>query len=226
MDIEVKTYSTLYNLVEADENEHELKKLAILFLEAMNDWPAFNQDFISEYLQELKDYFGFPITLEKIDSKNKVFDGKNGWKIESGSSIAEMIEFSKLSLNEIEFEVIIQNILNYYNNEFKKVDFIAELKYLATEQNGRKTFAKSGYRPQIKFNFSEQQTSGIQTFIDKEIVMPGENVLAKIKILSPNFFVNLLKEEMNFEFNEGSKLIGIGKIKYIINDKLEYKASC
>ncbi|MCZ8197004.1 MAG: hypothetical protein O9267_05320 [Flavobacterium sp.] len=226
MDIEVKTYSTLYNLVEADENEHELKKLAILFLEAMNDWPAFNQDFISEYLQELKDYFGFPITLEKIDSKNKVFDGKNGWKIESGSSIAEMIEFSKLFLNEIEFEVIIQNILNYYNNEFKKVDFIAELKYLATEQNGRKTFAKSGYRPQIKFNFSEQQTSGIQTFIDKEIVMPGENVLAKIKILSPNFFANLLKEEMNFEFNEGSKLIGTGKIKYIINDKLEYKASC
>ena len=226
MDIEVKTYSTLYNLVEADENEHESKKLAILFLEAMNDWPTFNQDFISEYLQELKDYFGFPITLENIDSKNKVFDGKNGWKIESGSSIAEMIEFSKLYLNEIEFEVIIQNILNYYNNEFKKVDFIAELKYLATEQNGRKTFAKSGYRPQIKFNFSEQQTSGIQTFIDKEIVMPGENVLAKIKILSPNFFVNLLKEEMNFEFNEGSKLIGIGKIKYIINDKLEYKASC
>ena len=226
MDIEVKTYSTLYNLVEADENEHELKKLAILFLEAMNDWPAFNHDYISEYLQELKDYFGFPITLEKIDSKNKVFDGKNGWKIESGSSIAEMIEFSKLHFNEIEFEVIIQNILNYYNNEFKKVDFIAELRYLTTEQNGRKTFAKSGYRPQIKFNFSEQQTSGIQTFIDKEIVMPGENVLAKIKILSPNFFVNLLKEEMNFEFNEGSKLIGIGNIKNIINDKLEYKASC
>ena len=226
MDIEVKTYSTLYNLVEADENEHELKKLAILFLEAMNDWPAFNQDLISEYLQELKDYFGFPITLEKIDSKNNFFDGKNGWKIESGSSIAEMIEFSKLYLNEIEFEVIIQNILNYYNNEFKKVDFIAELTYLSTEQGGRKTPANSGYRPDIKVDFFEMKTCGIQTFIEKNVVLPGETVNAKIKIIASDYFANLLTEGMKFEFMEGPILIGIGEIKNIINDKLEKKASC
>ncbi len=226
MHIEVKTYSTLYNLVEADENEHELKKLAILFLEAMNDWPAFNQDLISEYLQELKDYFGFPITLEKIDSKIKFFDGKNGWKIESGSSIAEMIEFSKLYLNEIEFEVIIQNILNYYNNEFKKVDFIAELTYLSTEQGGRKTPANSGYRPDIKFDFSEMKTCGIQTFIEKNVVLPGETINAKIKIIASDYFANLLTEGMKFKFMEGPILIGIGEIKNIINDKLEKKASC
>ena len=226
MDIELKTYSTLYNLVEVDENEHELKKLAILFMEAMNDWPKFNQDLISEYLQELKDYYGFPITLEKIDTKNKVFDGNNGWEIVSGSSIAEMIEFSKLYLNEIEFEVIIQNILNYYNNEFKKVDFIAELTYLSTEQGGRKTPANSGYRPDIKFDFSEMKTCGIQTFIEKNIVLPGETINAKIKIIASNYFANLLTEGMKFEFMEGPILIGIGEIKNIINHKLEKKASC
>jgi hypothetical protein len=108
--------------------------------------------------------------------------------MESGSSIAEVIELSKLYFNEANFEKVIQNILEFYNNEFKTVDFIAELKYLPTEQGGRKTPANSGYRPQIKFDFSQQETSGQQTFIDKKTVYPGENVIAKIKMSSPNFF--------------------------------------
>jgi translation elongation factor EF-Tu-like GTPase len=58
--------------------------------------------------------------------------------------------------------------------------FIAELKYLETEKGGRKTVAKSGYRPQVQFDFSEMSTSGSQKFIDKEFVFPGETVLAEI----------------------------------------------
>ena len=89
---------------------------------------------------------------------------------------------------------------------------------------GRKTPAFSGYRPQVKFDFTEMQTSGQQTFIDKETVYPGDKVDAKIKILSPDYFADCLVEGMNFEFREGSKIIGTGQIKYIVNDKLE-KAS-
>ena len=47
---------------------------------------------------------------------------------------------------------------------------------MTTEQGGRKTPAFSSYRPQVKFDFTEMQKSGQQTFIDKETVYPGDKV--------------------------------------------------
>ena len=58
------------------------------------------------------------------------------------------------------------------NNQYvnKKINiepsFIAILKYRTAEEGGRKTFANSGYRPAIKFPFSEMLTTGIQNFIN------------------------------------------------------------
>ena len=100
------------------------------------------------------------------------------------------------------------------------VDFIATLKYRTAEEGGRKTPAFSGYRPQVKFSFSEMQTSGQQTFIDAEVVYPGDTVKAEFKILSVALFANCLEEGMNFEFREGSRIIGIGEIIEIVNEKL------
>jgi len=100
------------------------------------------------------------------------------------------------------------------------VDFIAELRYLSVEQGGRNVPAISGYRPQLKFDFAEMQTSGNQTFLDKDIVYPGESVTAEIKILSVDYFAYKLTENMKFDFREGSKIIGTGVIKKIINEKL------
>lgn len=116
----------------------------------------------------------------------------------------------------------------FHNNKYEvdkgQADFIASLTYRTTEQGGRKTAAKSGYRPQVKFDFAEMQTSGQQTFIDRDFVFPGDSVDAEIKILSVDFFANSLTEGMEFEFREGLAIIGTGKIKHIINDKLK-KAS-
>jgi translation elongation factor EF-Tu-like GTPase len=60
-------------------------------------------------------------------------------------------------------------------------DFIAVLTYLSAEEGGRKTPARSRYRPGIKFPFSSMQTSGQQIFIGTDIVYPGETVEAEIK---------------------------------------------
>ena len=103
----------------------------------------------------------------------------------------------------------------------KTTDFIAILKYRTTDEGGRKTPAFSSYRPQIKFPFSEMQTSGQQTFLNKDIVYPGDEVEAEIAILSVEFFENQLTEGMDFEFREGSRIIGTGKIKEIINERLK-----
>ncbi len=206
-------------MVDIDTKDHKLKDIATLFLNAMNDWPTFNQKEIADFIKELKEYFGSPLTIEKIETPK--FNGQNAWQIEAGSSIAELIDTSTRFCNQSDFDKIIDSFLNYYNTEFNKVDFIAELQYLTSEQGGRKTPAISGYRPQVKFDFTEMQTSGQQTFIDKETVYPGDKVDAKIKILSPDYFANSLTEGMNFEFREGARVIGTGQIKYIVNDKLE-----
>lgn len=45
------------------------------FLVTINDWPTYNQELISEFLDELNEYYGILISLEKIDSKIKTFEG-------------------------------------------------------------------------------------------------------------------------------------------------------
>ncbi|RKS26585.1 hypothetical protein CLV94_1648 [Flavobacterium endophyticum] len=112
----------------------------------------------------------------------------------------------------------------FHNHKFEfdnsEADFIATLNYLPTEKGGRTTPAMSKYRPQIKFDIDEMQTSGQQTFIDREIVFPGETINAEIKISSVEHFAYKLTEGITFEFLEGSKLIGTGKIKLIKNEIL------
>ncbi|TSJ40441.1 hypothetical protein FO440_11835 [Mucilaginibacter corticis] len=102
----------------------------------------------------------------------------------------------------------------------KQPDFIAELTYRTNEQGGRSTSALSGYRPHIKFAFSEYQTTGQQKFLNKEIVYPGESVSAEISILSVDFFKHKLKKYLEFEFREGSRVIGTGRIIDILNPDL------
>ena len=50
----------------------------------MNDWPTQDQHKIADFDKELKEYFGSPLTIEKIHLKK--FNGKNAWQVEAGSS--------------------------------------------------------------------------------------------------------------------------------------------
>ena len=99
-------------------------------------------------------------------------------------------------------------------------DFVARLQYNTVDEGGRSSPAKSGYRPQIKFEFEVSTTSGRQIFNDREWVCPGETVEAEITILSPELFRHKLFEGLEFKFIEGSKIIGTGKILQIKNEIL------
>jgi hypothetical protein len=145
MDKYILTYSTLWNLVNLDTIDHKQKDIAQLFLDVIRDWKRTDVTNISEFIKDLKVYFGTPLTKGKLDSKK--FDGQNAWDIEAGSSLSELINLSTKYYDEADFDKMIGNILKYYEQEFGKVDFIAELKYLTAEQGGRKTPAHSGYRP-------------------------------------------------------------------------------
>ncbi len=166
---------------------------------------------------ELKQYFGSPVTKEKI--KNRPPD--NAWRQEAGSSIFQMIELSESFYNKNDFDIILNDILSYYEQQLQTIDFIADLKYLTAEEGGRQTPAFSGYRPQVKFDFDEMQISGQQTFLNKDTVYPGDTVEAAFRIISVEHFENTLAEGMQFEFREGSRVIGTGKITDILNYKLK-----
>ena len=101
------------------------------------------------------------------------------------------------------------------------VDFVAVLKYRTTEEGGRSTPAVSGYIPAIKFSFSDYMTSGQQVFINENIVSPGETIVAEIKILAVDVFRNCLREGMDFDFREGPRITGTGRIIKIINETLK-----
>jgi len=101
----------------------------------------------------------------------------------------------------------------------KEIDFIADLSYL--KDGGRNTPVYSGYRPHIEFQgIPEMLTSGQQIFKDKEAVFPGGTVVAEITILSHEYMEGKLFEGQKFIFFEGSRKIGDGTIKKIINKKL------
>jgi translation elongation factor EF-Tu-like GTPase len=105
----------------------------------------------------------------------------------------------------------------------KPPDFIARLTYRTTEEGGRKTLAFSGYRPAIQFGFSKMFTSGQQIFLDKEVVYPGEIVIAEIRIIATGYFKNTLDEGVKFIFCEGRTIIGTGRIIKLINEELRYR---
>jgi hypothetical protein len=211
----------LITLVNIDKKDHLLKRIALLLISAMNDWPRLDQKVILEFIQELKGYYGIPLTKEKILNKIADISDNDFWRHEAGSSIIELFDLYKKLNDHSDFDKIIQDVMSYYGEQLKIVDFIAELKYLTGEEGGRNEPAFSGYRPHVKFDFAEMQTSGQQTFLNKEVVYPGDTVEAAVKIASVDFFENCLEEGMVFQFREGPTTIGTGKITDIINEKLK-----
>ena len=105
----------LQEAVEKDTDNHWTKDLAELFIAAITDWPTYNQTKIADFVQELKDYFGEPLTIDKINSKKlDVTSEQNVWRHVAGSAIAEMIDLSTRFSNESDFDKIVYSLSNYY----------------------------------------------------------------------------------------------------------------
>lgn len=219
MNNKITNYSTLESLVEYDNKEHRLKEIATLFLDAMKGWPTFNQYEIKDFIFELKEFFGSPLTSELIDKKK--YDGLNAWNHEAGISIANMIDFSTKYCNQSDFDLIIENILQYYNNELNIIDFIGVLDNVSAEQIEKYLISNSKLNLQMKFEITEILTFGQITFLDRKTVFPTNKIVVKIKLESPEHFYNSLKDDMDFELIEDTNIIAFGKIYDILNENLK-----
>ncbi len=89
--------------------------------------------------------------------------------------------------------------------------FEAEVYILTKEEGGRHTPFIQGYRPQFYFRTTDV-TGVIELPKDKEMVMPGENVTMKIKLITPI----AIEKGLKFAIREGGRTVGAGSVSEIM----------
>lgn len=91
-------------------------------------------------------------------------------------------------------------------------EFEAEIYVLAKEEGGRHTPFFKGYKPQFYIRTTDV-TGDVTLPEGTEMVMPGDTVNLKIKLMSPV----ALEEKQRFAIREGGKTVGAGVVIKIIN---------
>ncbi len=90
-------------------------------------------------------------------------------------------------------------------------DFEAEVYILTKEEGGRHTPFFSGYKPQ--FYIRTTDVTGEVTLADgTEMVMPGDTVTFKVKLVGPI----AMEEKMKFAVREGGRTVGAGVVTEIV----------
>jgi len=90
-------------------------------------------------------------------------------------------------------------------------EFEAEVYILTKDEGGRHTPFFSGYRPQFYLRTTDV-TGEVTLPDDVEMVMPGDTVTMKIKLITPV----ALEEGLRFAIREGGKTVGAGVVSKII----------
>jgi elongation factor Tu len=90
-------------------------------------------------------------------------------------------------------------------------DFEAEIYVLSKEEGGRHTPFFKGYKPQFYIRTTDV-TGEIILPEGTEMVMPGDTVSIKVKLISPV----ALEEKQKFAIREGGKTVGAGVVTKII----------
>ncbi|ADM89825.1 translational elongation factor Tu [Candidatus Zinderia insecticola CARI] len=89
--------------------------------------------------------------------------------------------------------------------------FTAKIYVLSKEEGGRHTPFFNNYRPQFYFRTTDV-TGIIELQKDKEMVLPGDNVIINSTLISPI----AMEEGLRFAIREGGKTVGAGIVTKII----------
>ena len=90
-------------------------------------------------------------------------------------------------------------------------EFEAEVYILKKEEGGRHTPFSKGYKPQFYFRTTDV-TGEVELPADKEMVMPGDQVTFKVKLLAPI----AMEQGLNLAIREGGRTVGAGVVTMII----------
>ncbi len=86
-------------------------------------------------------------------------------------------------------------------------DFESEVYVLTKEEGGRHTPFFKGYKPQFYFRTTDV-TGEVELPADKEMVMPGDTVTFKVKLLQPI----AMDQGLRFAIREGGRTVGAGVV--------------
>lgn len=89
-------------------------------------------------------------------------------------------------------------------------EFDSEVYILTKEEGGRHTPFFKGYKPQFYFRTTDV-TGEVELPADKEMVMPGDTVTFKVKLIQPI----AMDEGVRFAIREGGKTVGAGVVTKI-----------
>ena len=89
-------------------------------------------------------------------------------------------------------------------------EFDAEVYILAKEEGGRHTPFFKGYKPQFYFRTTDV-TGEVELPADKEMVMPGDTVTFKVKLMAPI----AMDQGLRFAIREGGRTVGAGVVTKI-----------
>ena len=89
-------------------------------------------------------------------------------------------------------------------------EFEAEVYILKKEEGGRHTPFSKGYKPQFYFRTTDV-TGEVELPADKEMVMPGDTLTFKVKLLAPI----AMEQGLNFAIREGGRTVGAGVVTNI-----------
>lgn len=89
-------------------------------------------------------------------------------------------------------------------------EFDAEVYILSKEEGGRHTPFFKGYKPQFYFRTTDV-TGEVELPADKEMVMPGDTITFKVKLLAPI----AMDQGLRFAIREGGRTVGAGVVTKI-----------
>jgi elongation factor Tu len=90
-------------------------------------------------------------------------------------------------------------------------EFESEVYILTKEEGGRHTPFFKGYKPQFYFRTTDV-TGEVELPADKEMVMPGDTVTFKVKLLQPI----AMDQGLRFAIREGGRTVGAGVVTKIV----------
>jgi elongation factor Tu len=90
-------------------------------------------------------------------------------------------------------------------------EFDSEVYILTKEEGGRHTPFFKGYKPQFYFRTTDV-TGEVELPADKEMVMPGDTLTFKVKLLQPI----AMEQGLRFAIREGGRTVGAGVVTKIV----------
>ena len=90
-------------------------------------------------------------------------------------------------------------------------EFDSEVYILTKEEGGRHTPFFKGYKPQFYFRTTDV-TGEVELPADKEMVMPGDTITFKVKLLAPV----AMDQGLRFAIREGGRTVGAGVVTKIV----------